>query len=172
MKKIRFKKTKRERFPRKTKKWLLKYYTRSAYSEVVHLKERYSIGFDVAVGIDSIGVFLLGGRPVYHTGSVTFESFFEAEANHYKQLYNTPCSEVDAIVSELKESAKSHPKNISKEEEIAYMIGDTDVSASLVESVNRCVACDAFCECSLGMFPADADDEACRYFSNESAGNE
>lgn len=155
----------RERYPRKTKKWLLKYYTRSAYSEVVHLKERYSIYLDD-------GSICIGSRPVYLVGSVTFEPFLEPEANHYKQLYNTPCTEVDAIVSELKESAKSQPKNMSKEEEIAYMIGDGDVSASLVESVNRCVACDAFCECSLGMFPADADDEACRYFSNESAGNE
>lgn len=169
---MKFKQTKRERYPRKTKKWLLKYYTRSAYSEVVHLKERYNIGFDVAVGIDSSGVFLLGGRSVYHAGIVTLESFFEAEANHYKQLYNTACAEVDVIVSGLKESAKSQPKNMNKEEEIAYLIGDGDVSATLVESVNRCVACDAFCECSLGMFPADADDEACRYFSNESLGNE
>lgn len=171
MKKIRFKKTKRERYPRKTKKWLLKYYTRLAYSEVVHLKERYNIGFDIAVGIDS-SVIRLGGCPIEFVGSVTLNPLIEAEANHYKQFYNTPCPEADAIVSELKESAKSQPKNMSKEEEIAYMIGDGDVSASLVESVNRCVACDAFCECSLGAFPADADDKACKYFSNESAGNE
>lgn len=157
----------RERYPRKTKKVILKYFTRSAYFEVVRLKERCSIGFDVAHGIDSSGVFILGDRPVYCTGSIALDSLAEAQANHYKRFYSTPCAEADALVTELKESAKNRPKNMTKEEEIAYMIGDTDISKSLIESVDRCVACDAFCECSLGAFPANGDDEACKYYSHE-----
>lgn len=163
---VKLSKTKRERYPRKTKKRILKYYTRSAYSEVVHLKERYIVGFDIASGIDS-SVICIGYLPIELVGTL-----IEAEANHYKRLYNTPCAEVDAIVSNLKELVKNHPRNMSREEEIAYILGDSDVSALLVESVNRCVDCDGFCECSLGQFPAEETDKACRFFSNESTGNE
>lgn len=96
----------------------------------------------------------------------------KAQVNHYKRLYNTPWAEADAIVSELKESAKNRSKNMSREEEIAYMLGDPDVDVLLVELVNQCADCDGFCECSLGQFPAEATDKACRFFSNESTGNE
>lgn len=131
---MKFKKTMRERYPRKTKKVILKYVTRSGYYEVVHFAERFAA----------------------------------SQAAFYKRLYSkTPYDEIKSIIAELKESAKNQPKNMTKEEEIAYIIGDTDVSESLIESVNRCISCEALCECSLGAFPANGDDEACKYYSHE-----
>lgn len=135
---MKFKKTMRERYPRKTKKFLLKHYSRAAYSEVIHLQQR----------------------------------IVEAQVSHYIAFYTAPHPEIDAIVAELRESAKSQPKSMSKDEEIAYILGDSDVSASLVESVDRCCECGGFETCSGGMFPAMPGDSGCRWFSRESIGEE
>lgn len=135
---MKFKKTMRERYPRKTKKVILKYVTRSDYYEIVHFSERFAA----------------------------------SQANFYSCVYRTPNDKLDAIVAELEEAAKSQPKNMTKEEEIAYIIGGTDVSSSLVESVNRCGDCDGFFHCSVGQFPSEPTDEACRWFGNEEAGDE
>lgn len=47
----------------------------------------------------------------------------KAEVARYKQMYETPRPEVDKIIAELKEEAKTRPKNMSKDEEIAYIFG-------------------------------------------------
>lgn len=156
----------RERFPRKTKKRLLKYYTRSVYSDVVHLKERCSIGIDIGKG-ESFSAIFLGNTSVCLEENVILSSLSEEKANHYKRFYNTPCAEADAIVAGLRESAKSQPNNMTKEEEIAYVIGDTGISESLIESVDQCAGCDAFSECSTGMFPVNREDKGCKYYSHE-----
>ena len=43
-----------------------------------------------------------------------------------KAFYETPFPEADKIVSELKESAKNMPKNMTKEEEIAWILKTAD----------------------------------------------
>lgn len=103
MKKIRFKQTMRERYPRKMKKFLLKHYSRAAYSEVMHFQQR----------------------------------IVEAQASHYIAFYTAPHPEIDAIVAELRESAKSQPKNMTKDEEIAYMLGYSDREYDVEELINQ-----------------------------------
>ena len=46
----------------------------------------------------------------------------EAQAAHYKSMYETPCPEVDKIIAELKKDAQDMPKNMTKDEEIAYIL--------------------------------------------------
>lgn len=56
---------------------------------------------------------------------------------------------------------------MSKDEEIAYILGEYGISATLFESVNLCIDCDAFGECSFGAFPVNGEDNACKYYSHE-----
>lgn len=52
----------------------------------------------------------------------------EKSAIKYKQFYETPNHEIDAIVQELIDSSKNMPKNMTKEEEISYILnGDNDL---------------------------------------------
>lgn len=64
----------------------------------------------------------------------------EAEAKRLKQIYETPNPEVDKIVAELKESAKNQPKNMTKDEEIAWILkeanGEDDLE-KLQEIINE-----------------------------------
>lgn len=129
---MRFRKTKRERYPRKMKKETIKHISRIAFHALMGWNYDYFKWYE-----------------------------------RFKTCSYTPCTEFDAIIPESMESAKNQPKNMSKDEEIAYMIGDSDVSSSLVESVNRCVNCDAFSDCSLSAFPVDVDDKACKYYIHE-----
>ena len=46
----------------------------------------------------------------------------EKSAIKYKQFYETPNHEIDAIVQELIDSSKNMPKNMTKEEEISYIL--------------------------------------------------
>lgn len=46
----------------------------------------------------------------------------ERQAAHYKQMFEAPCPEVDKIIAELKEDAKNQPKNMTKDEEIAWIL--------------------------------------------------
>lgn len=110
---------------------------------------------------------LPGVKDYFATVYTSWHVIAEAQASHYIALYTAPHLEIDAIVAELRESAKSQPKNMSKDEEMAYMLGDSDVSASLVESIDRCIDCDAFGECSFGAFPINGEDNACNYYSHE-----
>lgn len=50
----------------------------------------------------------------------------ERQAAHYKQMFEAPCPEVDKIVAELKESAKNQPKNMTKDEEIAWILKEAN----------------------------------------------
>lgn len=50
----------------------------------------------------------------------------EAEAKRLKQIYEAPNPEVDKIVAELKESAKNQPKNMTKDEEIAWILKEAN----------------------------------------------
>lgn len=64
----------------------------------------------------------------------------EAEAKRLKQIYEAPNPEVDKIVAELKESAKNQPKNMTKDEEIAWILkeanGEDDLE-KLQEIINE-----------------------------------
>ena len=46
----------------------------------------------------------------------------EAQAAHYKSMYEAPCPEVAKIIAELKKNAQDMPKNMTKDEEIAYIL--------------------------------------------------
>lgn len=46
----------------------------------------------------------------------------EAQVSHYKSMYEAPCPEVDKIIAELKKDAQDMPKNMTKDEEIAYIL--------------------------------------------------
>lgn len=50
----------------------------------------------------------------------------EAQAAHYKQMFEAPCPEADKLFAELKESAKSMPKNMTKDEEIAWILKEAN----------------------------------------------
>lgn len=50
----------------------------------------------------------------------------EKSALKYKQFYETPNSEIDSIVQELIDSSKNMPKNMTKDEEIAYILSGTN----------------------------------------------
>nr|DAL13637.1 MAG TPA_asm: hypothetical protein [Caudoviricetes sp.] len=50
----------------------------------------------------------------------------ERQAARYKQMFEAPCPEVDKIVAELKESAKNQPKNMTKDEEIAWILKEAN----------------------------------------------
>lgn len=50
----------------------------------------------------------------------------EAQAAHYKQMFEAPCPEADKLLAELKESAKSMPKNMTKDEEIAWILKEAN----------------------------------------------
>lgn len=45
-----------------------------------------------------------------------------AQANRLRKIYETPDSEIDAIVDEIRESAKNQPKFETREDEIAYIL--------------------------------------------------
>ncbi|EOA57454.1 hypothetical protein HMPREF1214_02487 [Bacteroides sp. HPS0048] len=46
----------------------------------------------------------------------------ERQAARYKQMFEAHCPEVDKIVAELKKDAKDMPKNMTHDEEIAYIL--------------------------------------------------
>lgn len=48
--------------------------------------------------------------------------YIKEHAAFLKRLYETPNPEEDRIVNELRESAKNMPKNMNKEEKIAYIL--------------------------------------------------
>lgn len=50
----------------------------------------------------------------------------ERQAVHYKQMFVAPCPEVDKIIAELKEDAKNQPKNMTKDEEIAWILKEAN----------------------------------------------
>lgn len=50
----------------------------------------------------------------------------EKSAIKYKKFYETPNPEIDSIVQELIDSSKDMPKNMTKEEEISYILNGVD----------------------------------------------
>lgn len=50
------------------------------------------------------------------------ERLIKRRAAEFKKLYETPNPEVDKIISELRAEATKRPQNMSKEEEIAYIL--------------------------------------------------
>lgn len=54
------------------------------------------------------------------------ERRIKAQAAHYKQMFEVPCPEVDKIVAELKKDAKDMPKNMTHDEEIAWILKEAN----------------------------------------------
>lgn len=50
-----------------------------------------------------------------------------AQANRLCKIYETPNSEIDAIVDEIRESAKNQPKFKTREDEIAYILRSNNI---------------------------------------------
>lgn len=50
-----------------------------------------------------------------------------AQANRLRKIYETPNSEIDAIVDEIRESAKNQPKFKTREDEIAYILRSNNI---------------------------------------------
>ena len=55
------------------------------------------------------------------------------EPLNLKKLYETPNPEVDKIISELRAEATKRPQNMSKEEEIAYILKKADENCDHIE---------------------------------------
>lgn len=54
------------------------------------------------------------------------EKRIKEQAARLKQIYEAPNPEVDKIVAELKEDAKLMPKNMTKDEEIAWILKEAN----------------------------------------------
>lgn len=65
------------------------------------------------------------------------ERYPEEQGDFYIRFYDTPFQEVDAMIAEMKESAKNQTNHMTKEEEIAYIIGDTSIGQSLIDKINQ-----------------------------------
>lgn len=50
----------------------------------------------------------------------------EEEATRYKMILEAPDPEVDKIIAELKEEVKNQPKNMTREQKIAYILKGAD----------------------------------------------
>lgn len=50
----------------------------------------------------------------------------EEQADHYKKILETPDPEVDKIIAELKDEVNNQPKNMTREQEIAYILKSAD----------------------------------------------
>ena len=61
------------------------------------------------------------------------ERLIKRRAAEFKKLYETPNPEVDKIISELRAEATKRPQNMSKEEEIAYILKKTDENCDHIE---------------------------------------
>jgi hypothetical protein len=61
------------------------------------------------------------------------ERLIKRRAAELKKLYETPNPEVDKIISELRAEATKRPQNMSKEEEIAYILKKTDENCDHIE---------------------------------------
>lgn len=54
------------------------------------------------------------------------ERHIKAQVARLKRMYEAPCPEADKIVAELKESVKNQPKNMTKDEEIAWILKEAN----------------------------------------------
>ena len=71
----------------------------------------------------------------------------KSEALRLKQIYEAPNPEVDKIISELREEAKGKPENMSKDEEIAYILGNADERhCSECVHYEACPNCQMYCK--------------------------
>lgn len=61
------------------------------------------------------------------------ERLIKRRAAEFKKLYETPNPEVDKIISELRAEATKRPQNMSKEEEIAYILKKADENCDHIE---------------------------------------
>jgi len=61
------------------------------------------------------------------------ERLIKRKAAELKKLYETPNPEVDKIISELRTEATKRPQNMSKEEEIAYILKKADENCDHIE---------------------------------------
>lgn len=61
------------------------------------------------------------------------ERLIKRRAAEFKKLYETPNPEVDKIISELRAEATKLPQNMSKEEEIAYILKKADENCDHIE---------------------------------------
>lgn len=68
----------------------------------------------------------------------------KSEAIRLKQLYEAPNPEVDRVIAELREEAKCNPKNMTKDEEIAYILGKADG-----RHCSECVHYEAYSNCQM-----------------------
>lgn len=49
------------------------------------------------------------------------------QANRLRKIYETPNPEIDAIVDDIRKSAKNQPKFKTREDEIAYILGSNNL---------------------------------------------
>ena len=61
------------------------------------------------------------------------ERLIKRRAAELKKLYETPNPEVDKIISELRAEATKRPQNMSKEEEIAYILKKDDENCDHID---------------------------------------
>lgn len=61
------------------------------------------------------------------------EQLIERRAAKLKKFFETPDPEVDKIISELRVDAKNRSQNMSKEEEIAYILKQADEICDHIE---------------------------------------
>lgn len=91
----------------------------------------------------------------------------KTEALRLKQIYEAPNPEVDKIISELREEAKGKPENMSKDEELAYILGNTDDShCSYCIHYEACANCQMYCKALQRRITARKSAKNCKYYKS------
>ncbi len=89
------------------------------------------------------------------------------EALRVKQIYEAPNPEVDKIISELREEAKGKPENMSKDEEIAYILENTDDRhCSYCVHYEACTNCQMYCKALQRRITARKSAKRCKYYKS------
>jgi hypothetical protein len=91
----------------------------------------------------------------------------KAEALRLKQIYEAQNLEVDKIILELREEAKGKPENMSKDEEIAYILGNTDDRhCSYCIHYEACPSCQMYCKALQRRITARKSAKNCKYYKS------
>ena len=91
----------------------------------------------------------------------------KSEALRLKQIYEAPNPEVDKIISELREEAKGKPENMSKDEEIAYILGNADERhCSECVHFEACPNCQMYCKALQRRITARKSAKNCKYYKS------
>lgn len=91
----------------------------------------------------------------------------KTEALRLKQIYEAPNPEVDKIISELREEAKGKPENMSKDEELTYILGNADDRhCSECVHYEPCANCQMYCKALQRRITARKSDKRCKYYKS------